>query len=143
MRAKNQARLIMEAVSVLHQRGFGHLKLFCYFKEGLGAWRHMLFASESFPDHIRDLPEPIASGSLPGWPVSQGKTPEEIADGIIAKHPRLAEAAFGGEDPYAIWYRNVLAMHAEGIIQMESSKVAKINGVLLIPRIFNNSSEAE
>lgn len=143
MQPKNQARLIMEAVSVLHERGFGRLKLFCYFKEGLGAWRHMLFVSDTFPDHIRDLPELTVHCSLPGWPVSWGNTPEEIADGIIAKYPQLMEAALGSDDPYVTWYRSVLAENPKGILQMESSKVAVINGVSLSPRIFNTFSATD
>ena len=48
----------MEAVAVLHARGYGLLKLYCYVKEGLGQWRHWLFASDAFP-HGLD-PEPAA-----------------------------------------------------------------------------------
>jgi len=61
-----QARLIMEAVAVLHARGYGRLKLLCYIKEGLMVWRHGLFVADTFPRHMRELINRTGVGSLPG-----------------------------------------------------------------------------
>lgn len=129
MSPKQQARLIMEAVALLHQRGFGRLKLFCYVKEGLGAWRHGLFASDTFPGSIEDLPKPKAIGSLPGMAIANGDSPEEVADDIVSKHPELANAALGSDHVYVEWYGRMIAEHPHGILEMESSQEAIIAGV--------------
>jgi hypothetical protein len=129
MSPKQHARLIMEAVALLHQRGFGRLKLFCYVKEGLGAWRHGLFASDTFPESIRDLPEPNATGSLPGMAVANGDSPEEVADDIVSKHPELANAALGSDHVYVEWYGRMIAEHPQGVLEMESPREAVIAGV--------------
>lgn len=115
----------MEAVAVLHARGYGRLKLFCYIKEGLGAWRHGLFVANSFPHHV----DGISVGSIPGWPLATGQTAEEVADAIIAKRPELLQSALGTDAAYVSWYKSMLARYPKGILQMESSDEAIIAGV--------------
>ena len=125
-----QARLILEAVAVLHARGYGRLKLLCYIKEGLGAWRHGLFAADTFPRNIRELPHRVRCGfSIPGWPLATGQTAEEVANAIIAGAPTLLKDALGTDAAYVSWYKGMLAQYPKGILQMESSDEASIAGV--------------
>lgn len=128
MSSRQQARLLMEALAVLHQRGYGRLKLFCYVKDGLGAWRHWIFASDEFPNNIVAWQGPKQGGSLPGWGIFSGATAEEVADDILSRHPHLAEAARGRDDVYVSWYQQMLADHPEGILEMESPCRASIDG---------------
>lgn len=132
-RAGRAGRAIMEAVAVLHDRGYGRLKLFCYVKEGLGAWRHQLFAGDRFPPQGAPLPRPVAGGSLPSWPVARGATAEQVADAVLAAHPGLAAAAVGADDAYVAWYREMLVAHPVGALEMESGTEACISGVELHP----------
>lgn len=132
---EQQARHIMEAIALLHRRGFGRLKLFCYIKEGLGAWRHGLFASNTFPESMRDLPGPNATGSLPGAAVAEGGSPEEVADDIVLKYPELADAALGSDPEYVAWYERLITAHPQGVVEMESPHVAIIEGVHVQPPV--------
>ena len=118
----------MEALAVLHQRGYGRLKLYCYVKEGLGAWRHWVFASDEFPDNIWAWAGPKCHGSLPGMSPFQGFTVEEVAESVLARCPDVAEAARGHDENYVAWYRQMLAAHPDGILAMESPLRASILG---------------
>ena len=121
-----QARHIMEAVRVLHKKGYGRLRLLCYVKEGLPAWRHKLFASDEFAFESGSV---VSEGSLPGWPVVRGETPEQIADRIEEKFPDLMMLARGEPGRYAAWFAEVLDTYPEGILEMEVSNSASlING---------------
>ena len=128
MSPKHQARLIMEAVALLHQRGYGRLKLYCYFKEGLGAWRHWVFASDEFPDSVEAWVGPKSRGSLAVQESFQDFTVEEVAESILARWPDVAEAARGQDKNYVVWYRELLAAHPVGILEMESPLRASIFG---------------
>lgn len=128
MAAEQQARLLMEALAVLHQRGYGRLKLYCYVKEGLGAWRHWVFASDEFPDSIWAWPGPKCHGSLPGMAIFDGVSVEEVAESVLARCPNVTEAARGHDESYVTWYREMLAAHPEGILEMESAHRASILG---------------
>jgi len=123
-----QARLLMEALAVLHRRGYGRLKLYCYVKEGLGVWRHSVFASDEFPDSILAWRGRKFSGSLPGWASFDGETVEEVAESILARHQTVAEAARGHDESYVAWYREMLATYPDGILEMESAHSASICG---------------
>lgn len=122
------ARHVLEAVRELHARGFGKLKIFCYVKEGIGAWRHSLFASESFPDRESHIPRPRADGSLPDWPVAEGETGEEIAAEILRRRPDLCASAKGLDSEYVTWFSNVLAQFPDGILTMDRPDAAAIIG---------------
>jgi hypothetical protein len=128
MSPKHQARLTMEAVALLHQRGCGRLKLYCYIKEGLGAWRHWVFASDEFPDDVVTWAGPKSHGSLPGQESFHGFTVEEVAESILAQCPDVAEAARGQDESYVVWYREMLAAHPDGVLEMESPLRASILG---------------
>ena len=123
-----QARLLMEALAVLHQRGYGRLKLYCYVKEGLGAWRHWVFASDEFPDNIWAWAGQKCGGSLPGMALFHGFTVEEVAESVLSRCPAVAEAARGQDENYVAWYREMLAAHPDGILVMESPLRASILG---------------
>ena len=126
----------MEAVAVLHQRGSGRLKLFCYVKEGLGAWRHCLIASDTFPNRIHDLSESSGLCSLPGSPIAAGDTPQDIADHILLRYPKLVDAALGSDPAYVDWFAQLLAAHPEGVLEMESPRLASMGRVDIHPPAF-------
>lgn len=124
-----QARLLMDALEVLHARSYGLLKLYSYVKEGIGAWRYWVFASRGeFPDAIQEWPGPKLHGSFPGPCNLSGTTPAEVADSLLARYPELAQAGRGREDSYTAWYQAQLAAHPGSILIMESSLVAQMLG---------------
>ena len=114
--------LVLETIGELHRRGFGRLKLYCYVKEGLCAWRHNLFAADTFPS---ELPaQPCAWGSCPERPVVSGDSPQRAADELIARRPDLAAAAKGEDPLYTVWFAQLLAHLAQrdfrALLEMES-----------------------
>ena len=85
-----RARLLMEAVAALHESGHGRLKLFSYVKDGLGAWRHGLFAADHYPTVGEGAPRLRVAGSLPGWPVADGDSVAEVVNSLrlrLSKQP--------------------------------------------------------
>lgn len=127
--AERQARLVMEAVAVLHARGYGLLKLFCYVKEGLGQWRHWIFASNAFPKYyISTWPGKAAHGSIPSFPKFAGSTAQEVADSMLEQAPQVLEAARGEDNVYVSWYRDMLLAYPDAILEMESPSNARIIG---------------
>ncbi|MBK6614945.1 hypothetical protein [Ottowia sp.] len=130
---EEQARLVMEAVAVLHARGYGLLKLYCYIKEGLGQWRHWVLASDAFPENIGLWDGVQVRGSIPGRPAFDGRTAEEVANSILANRPELLEAGRGEDGIYVRWYRNMLVAYPDGILEMESPWEASILGRGEIP----------
>lgn len=121
--AERQARRLLEAVSALHDAGFGRLRLLCYVKEGLGAWRHRLFVADKF-EIMSSTATPLAS--LPGWPLVRGDTVAEIVDNLKIKFPELMEQARGDIDEYAVWLKHILISHPDGILEMESPYEARL-----------------
>lgn len=135
--AEEQARLIMEAVAVLHARGYGLLKLYCYVKDGLGAWRHWIFASDAFPTDIWHWPGPSAHGSLPGFELFEGNTPEEVADSMLHEAPQVLDAARGQDATYVNWYREILLAYPEDVLAMEAPSIAAMlrHGPVVVPKL--------
>lgn len=115
-----QARVLIEAVAVLHERGYERLHLVSYVKEGLGAWRHMLFAADSYLPQSGPLPEPIARGSLPGLAIARGETPEEMADDLERRYPELIAASRGSLPKHVRWYRELLQAHPGRAFELEN-----------------------
>lgn len=134
---KNLARLVMEAIAVLHAEGYGLLKLSCYVKEGLGAWRYFVFGSDSFPENVWVWPGAKVVGSIPNDPALVGDTAQEIAGSIHAQYQEILDAAHGEDDTYVNWYRKILAAFPAGILEMESpGKVAIIgHGKIAVPSL--------
>ena len=126
--ANKQARLVMEAVAVLHARGYGLLKLYCYVKEGLGQWRHWLFASDAFPHGLAGWPGITTHGSIPSRPLFEGSTPQEVAESMLEQAPRVLENARGEDHTYVDWFRDMLLTHPDGVLEMESPLEARIIG---------------
>lgn len=124
--AKQQARLLMEAIAVLHQRGYGRLKLYSYVKNGLGAWRHWIFASDEFPDSIMAWSGPKSGGSLPGMAIFSGVTVDEVVESILSRHRLIFQAARGQDAEYEAWYKRMLDDYPDGILEMESPYWARI-----------------
>lgn len=135
--AGEQARLIMEAVAVLHARGYGLLKLYCYVKEGLGAWRHWIFASDAFPTNIWHWPGMAAHGSLPGHALFDGSTPEDVADSMLREAPQVLDAARGQDATYVNWYREMLLAYPSDVLVMESPSTAEMfrHGPVPVPQL--------
>ena len=124
--AERQARLVMEAVAVLHDRGYGLLKLYCYIKEGIGEWRHWIFASDVFPRGALFWPGIVVEGSIPSWLRFGGMTAEEVAVSMLERAPEVLEAARGEDIAYVHWYREMLLAYPDGILEMESPYKARI-----------------
>jgi hypothetical protein len=120
----------METIAELHRRGYGRLKLFSYTKEGIGAWRHWLFASDSFPDSVSDLPKSKVGGSIPWlWtPTVVGHSVANAAEKFSAQNPELMLAALGADPIYVSWYANMLEACPMGVLDMESPFEALVDG---------------
>jgi hypothetical protein len=122
-------RLAMEMIGELHERGYGRLKLFCYIKEGLGVWRSFLFVGDNFPDRISELPRPILDGTR-YWlsvPADEGSSARDAADDFVKTQHEFLSTAIGKDDIYVNWYSNMLRLYKNGVLEMESPFVAKIN----------------
>ena len=130
MSEEADARLVMETVAELHKRGYGRLKLFCYIKEGIGAWRHWLFASDGFPGDVSDLPRTALHGSIPWlWtPTVVGNSAAEAANNFMEANPELAAEAQGVDANYTQWYSEMLRSKPLGILEMESPNMAMLDG---------------
>ena len=51
----------------------------------------------------------------------------DAADNLIKTHPEFSSLAVGRDDVYVNWYKNILRLHKDGVLEMESPFVAKIN----------------
>ena len=122
-------RVILEAIAELHRIGYGRLKLFCYVKEGVGAWRHWLFASDEFPESMQDIPEPLVHGSIRNWMVIRGATAEEAVCSIRTQFPEILAAALGKDDVYTSWFSKLLNDYPTGTLEMESRTRATVGSV--------------
>ncbi len=125
MNARQHAYAILAAASRLHDAGYSRLRIRCYVKEGLGAWRHCLFASDEFNES-----EGCATDlySLPGDPIADGRNSRAIAAELVARYPRLMAAAKGPPGDYAAWLRHILLQHPGCVLEMEEPEHAMING---------------
>lgn len=129
MDSKRHAFIIVAAVSRLHQAGYGRLRILCYVKEGISAWRHRLFASDGFKiDQAIDQATATGLYSLPGRSIARGENSKAIAAELIAKYPELMEVAKGPVTDYAIWLRRLLLQHPGAVFEMEEPEHAVIDG---------------
>lgn len=124
--AETQARHIMEAVGILHSRGYGLLKLVSYIKEGLGQWRYFLFAGDAFPYNIGSWPGPRIWGSIPSFHRLDGDTSAEVAAFIEEQGVNLLSAAKGSDPIYVNWYAEILQRHPLDVLLMESPDRARM-----------------
>lgn len=122
------AQFVMNVVAELHRLGYGRLKLFAYLSS-IGAWRHALFASGSFPNSVTELPDAHLFGSYP-WlaqPTVEGKSVQAAARRFIKRNPDIAEQALGRDDFYVTWYKWALKIAGgHGVMEMESPLRAQI-----------------
>lgn len=111
----------MEAVGELHRRGYGRLKLYCYIKEGLGRWRHILVAADDFPsDPLRMPPECVLFGPADEAYGCDFTDPVALADSFEGDRDFFSLAR-GLDEAYVTWYREMLEQTAPwGIVTMES-----------------------
>jgi len=125
-RDRAHARMVMEAIELLHSYGYGRLKLYSYLKDGLPAWRYILFAADCFPSKVDDLPKPLVCGSVPTWIIADGESKSELAEALLSKYPELFKSAHGRDDIYVSWYRRMLSDHPDDILLMERQDIAEI-----------------
>jgi hypothetical protein len=125
MNSKAIAAATLCAVVLLHDRGYGRLRVTAYVKEGLGAWRYRLFASDDFDTRAQPTTQ-IAS--LPGNALVQGSDPVSIANAIEASFPELMASALGPSGPYAIWLKKITATQGDQTFEMEEGSVAQLGG---------------
>jgi len=123
MEPKQHARKIVEAISLLQEAGYGNIRINCYIKEGLGAWRHQIFASEAFE---KKKDKSTGLFSIPGNPIATGETAEEIANEIIKNYPEIMGAAKSPPTAYSSWLKEALKDNPDGAFQMELPDVAII-----------------
>lgn len=125
--------LVMQAIVELHKQGYGKLKLFCYVKDGIGAWRHWLFASDSFPESLAEIPKPNLHDSIPySWlPALEGDTPAEVAEYFIHEYPDIASTAVGSDPVYVPWFASIVNQCGNEPFEMESRFKAHIGGRLI------------
>lgn len=122
MSEQGQARLLMEMVAELHQRGYGKLKLSCYVKEGIGAWRNTLFAADRWQGRHYD-------DEVFGWEITNATDPQQAADEFMKSESEFLQAAQGHDPVYEAWYAKMLAFSApDGILEMERPAGALIYG---------------
>ena len=133
--SRQRARLLMEAVAALHASGYGRLKLFSYVKDGLGAWRHGLFAADHYPTAGEGPPRLWGSGSMPGWSVADGDSVAEVVNSLRRGLSKQLELALGADDAYVAWFRDVLDRHPDGVIEMEDASSAKVDGRQVRPLV--------
>jgi len=129
---EQHARHIVEAVSKLHSQGFGRLRLFCYVKEGLPAWRHLLFVSEFFQRGTCATP----LFSVPTNPISLADNSEAIAKEIKDYHPDLIEQARGPFDDYCAWFKKIIEFYPNETFEMEDASIASM-GSKRLPTPFS------
>lgn len=122
------ARFIVESVEILHRQGYGKLKLTSYVKDGIMAWRHWLFASDSFPTCWETYQKRRLGGSSISSPVAFGESATEVAEILLMKNPEFFETAKGSDPIYENWYREMLIANPVGVLEMEFPHTAKMNG---------------
>jgi hypothetical protein len=105
MQSEQLAHAILQAVAHLHQCGYGRLRIKCYVKEGISAWRHQLFVSDSYDTN--EGPS-TAMYTIPGRPIEVGSNFQEIAEKIVARHPELIKEAIGPSNTYTVWLQNLI-----------------------------------
>lgn len=125
MNPHKHAYAIVTAVSRLHQAGYGRLRILCYVKEGLGVWRHRLFASDGFD---RESESMTRLYSLPGRPIADGRDSRAIAAELVVQYPGLMAEAKGPPGDYAFWLRRLLLRHPGCVFEMEAPEHALVNG---------------
>jgi hypothetical protein len=126
MQSEQLAHAILQAVAHLHQCGYGRLRIKCYVKEGICAWRHQLFVSDRFD--TKEGPS-TAMYSIPGRPIEVGGNFQEIAEKIVTRHPELIEKAIGPANTYTFWLQDLINQHQQCILEMETPTEALIDGV--------------
>lgn len=115
---RNESRLLMETIGELHKLGYGKVKLYCYFKEGLPAWRKALFADSALPPSMREIESPRFPNPL--FLASNGDTPHDLANKLIEERANDLTYALGKDETYVSWYANMLRLTApDGIMEME------------------------
>lgn len=123
--------LVFKMVVYLHKRGLGLLKFACYTKEGLGAWRHLLFASRYFPptnDHS-NLPKPFLFGSFRDILLAKRINPETAGDYFISENVELAAACQGDDYPYISWFASVAKIQFGQVFEMEHPEIANLGAL--------------
>lgn len=129
MRNPNHPQLVLDVIARLHSKGFGRLKLICYTKDGVGAWRYLVFAADDFPDGRihSNIPQPLVRGSYPDWKLIQDTDVEAAAASFAAENQELMRAAQGSDVVYTEWFSSVAALARGARLEMERADLARID----------------
>ena len=122
----------MESIAILHQQGYGLLKFGAYVKEGIGGWRHYIFAADLYPNSMNQVVHRSHLRSLPGNPIATGNTPTEIAEDIARQYQNVLCHCFGRDEAYQEWYQNILKSYPGRILTMEDRNNAYMDGVKIL-----------
>lgn len=129
MNRREQARLIMETIGVLHQEGYGLLKLYCYVKEGMGRWTYIVFAGDRLPPSSYHVPPEHIFGSLMSYDLCDCVESVDDVLTIFRGYSNVLELAKGSDPVYVAWYADMLVKTAPvGVLEMEGPHAAFIRG---------------
>ena len=121
---RKNPRFVMEMIKELHNLGYEKIRLYCYIKEGLGEWRHFIFAHDYLPSTEYNYPEPNVDAD---YALSGSKTPRDAALKFISINPEISLAGKGKDPFYRAWYSALLERCGPGsVMEMESAKGAII-----------------
>ncbi len=118
-------RLVLEAVHVLHRRGWQRIRICPGLSASGGYYRiHVsTWANTSLRDGImliderNSLRHTSGYGSVPfGWPQMADATPDALADFILLRGPDLARNGLGRDWPYAGWFGEMLGFAGRGVL---------------------------
>lgn len=139
MNSRQHAFAIVAAVSRLHAAGYGRLRILCYVVEGLGVWRHQLFASDGFS--LDDAPKTKLC-SLPDWGIAKGVNSRVLASVLLRDFPKLMVAAKGPIGDYAFWLRKLLLQHPGAVLEMQEPEHALIGMRPVVTPFFGQRPDA-
>jgi hypothetical protein len=123
------ARKLILATALLHDRGYGALRLKAGMSPSGGHWRYSLKSKTGAIG---------PGGSLTGqkafdWGDTEQTTPEELATLIEEKYPELMEGSRGEDPAYAAWLKEIIAeSEPEGLFIEFWDSWEKIDHVALI-----------
>ena len=138
-------QLVLDMIVTLHKKGYGLLKLLCYTKEGLGAWRHMVFAADTFPDgRIRaNIPEPKVFCSFRDMPLARHIDPETSGILFLASNSELGQRAIGNDSRYTSWFSSIAMIQANGVFEMERPHLATLGGIRIYTPYMPENNDYE
>jgi len=102
-------RKLIEAVLLLHKRGYGKLRLEAGLSPSGGHWRYRLHATDS---KVRGRHGSLGDNTEFDWGGVANENPAELADSIMHDLPDLMAAAKGQDTAYEEWLSEIAAESA-------------------------------